>query len=42
MTEDERDKNRDRLAKRLEIIQRLLTIIGILTGTLVWVIEKLV
>ena len=41
LTEDERDKQRDRLAKKLEIVQRILTIAGIITGFLVWLFDKL-
>ena len=41
LTEDERDKRRDRLAKRLEIFQRILTISGILAGFFLWLAKQL-
>ena len=40
MTEEEKDRNRDRLGKRIQIVKDSLTILGILTGSIVWIVDR--
>ena len=42
MTEDEKDKNRDRLAKRIQIVKDSLIILSILTGSIAWLFDRFI